>query len=127
MEKINLLTVAYNSNDYERLSNELEKRCDKFIKEKLNNNCKNYTKEELIEFCDDLISENLKLKSVINSNLDYYDTKLNERINIINDLINENKKLKEDKFFNKFFIYRLYVKISSFFNKTISKNEDFGY
>jgi len=126
MAKDNLI-VVYNNNNDKHLSNELEKRCDKFIKEKHNNNCKNYTKEELIELCNDLISKNLKLQCTIDSNLDYYDTKLNERINIINSLINENRKLKENNFFNKFFIYRLYVKIYSFFNKTIFKNETFGY
>lgn len=126
MEKSNKI-VVYSDNNNKNLWIELEKRCNKFLKEKYNNNCENYTKEELINLCRDLISENLKLKSTMDSNLDYYDTKLNERINIINSLIDENRKLKEDKFFNKFFIYRLYVKISSFFNKTISKNETFGY
>ena len=126
MEKSNIIAV-WTDNGNKHFWKELEERCNKFRKEKYNNNCKNYTKEELIELCNDLIAKTIKLECTIDSNLDYYDTKLNERLNIINNLIDENRKLKEDKFFNKFFIYRLYIKISNFFNKTISKNESFGY
>ena len=126
MKKSNLI-VVYTDNGNKNFWRELEERCDKFRTERSNNNCKNYTKEELIELCNDLIAKTLKLESIIDSNKDLYDTKLNTYINDINRLTDENRKLKEDKFFNKFFIYRLYVKISNFFNKTIYKNETFGY
>ena len=126
MKKSNLI-VVWTDNGNKNFWRELEERCDKFRTERSNNNCKNYTKEELIELCNDLIAKTLKLESIIDSNKDLYDTKLNTYINDINRLTDENRKLKEDKFFNKFFIYRLYVKISNFFNKTIYKNETFGY
>ena len=126
MRKSNLI-VVWTDNGNKNFWRELEEKCDKFRTERRNNNCKNYTKEELIELCNDLIAKTLKLESTIDSNKDFYDTKLNTYINNINNLIDENRKLKEDKFFNKFFIYRLYVKISNFFNKNIYKSETFGY